>query len=70
MCKGKSKLRAVNASSIRRSNPLPVRQGCGFSSTPELHEVFEQLRAALHEHNERLRKLSTELKLLQRRRSG
>ena len=28
--------------------------------SPELHEVFEQLRAALHEHIERLRKSSTE----------
>ena len=32
--------------------------------SPELHEVFEQLRAALHEHNERLRKSSTEPQLL------
>ena len=36
--------------------------------TPELHEVFEQLRAALREHNEQ--KSSTEPHLLQRRRSG
>jgi hypothetical protein len=38
--------------------------------SPEFHEVFEQLRAALHEHNERLRKSSTEPQLLQRRRTG
>jgi len=38
--------------------------------SPELQEVFEQLRAALHEHNERLRKSLTEPQLLQRRRSG
>jgi len=38
--------------------------------SPELHEVFEQLRAALHEHNERLRKSSTEPQLLERRRTG
>ena len=28
--------------------------------SPGLDEVFEQVRAALHEHNERLRKSSTE----------
>jgi hypothetical protein len=38
--------------------------------TPELQEVLEQLRAALHEHNVRLRKLPTEPQLEQRRRAG
>jgi len=38
--------------------------------TPELQEVLEQLRAALHEHNTRLRKLPTEPLLQQRRRTG
>jgi len=37
---------------------------------PELHEVLEQLRAALHEHSMRLRKLRTDPQLQQRRRTG
>ena len=40
------------------------------ADSPELYKVFEQLRAALHEHNERLRKSSVAVPLLQRRRSG
>ena len=38
--------------------------------TPELQEVLEQLRAALREHNVRLRKLPIEPQLEQRRRTG
>jgi len=35
--------------------------------SPELPEVFEQLRAALHEHSERLRKSTVDPQLVQRR---
>ena len=46
-----------------------IRDLCAKASqdSPELPEVFEQLRAALHEHSERLRKSTVDPQLVQRR---
>jgi len=70
---GMCKRGCIKACMLRRLEDR-IRNLCAKAvaseDTPEFQEVLEQLRAALHEHNMRLRKLPTEPQLQQRRRTG